>query len=146
MVRRVHTHTTLNNIIPQENHSGNAFLQKAGSNSYWRLGSCLQQPSQHSILCVKQETVEAGRGAPAPGSVPGWALGAGAPQRCPRPPHAEGGRAAGMRHHITASDSTAFTLLQNTEGYNMQWKLEAIAQDFTPAASCEIKFSFQTQT
>lgn len=76
VVRCMHTHTTLNNIISQANHSGNAFFQKTGSNGFRRLRS-----SQHSIFRTKQETVEAGRGAPAPGSVPGWALGAGDPGR-----------------------------------------------------------------
>lgn len=58
--------------------------------------------------------VEAGRGAVAPSSVPGWALGAGARvgrmlpvppallQHCPQPPRAERGRVAGVRHRITA--------------------------------------------
>lgn len=72
----MHTHITLNNIISQANHSGNAFFQKPGSNGFRRLRS-----SQRSIFRIKQETVEAGRGAPAPGSVPGWALGAGDPGR-----------------------------------------------------------------
>lgn len=81
VVRRVHMHTTLNNIISQGSHSGNAFLQKAGSSSFRRLRSCLQQPFQCRIFCVKQEMVEAGRGAPAPSHVPGRVLSAGAPGR-----------------------------------------------------------------
>lgn len=37
-------------------------------------------------------------------------------------------------------------LLQNTTGYKVHRKLEAISQGFIPKASWEIKLSFQTQT
>lgn len=37
-------------------------------------------------------------------------------------------------------------LLQNTTGYKVNRKLEAISQGFIPKASWEIKLSFQTQT